>query len=111
MFGLSWTSLTLLAFLAQATLGAQFFQADAVKKGDAAEYVQADSGLHSQTPLTSTVRSLTCRRDLVYQPHMPTALVVCETLHRVQVTARTELFICASRRILTLQLLSIRLQV
>jgi hypothetical protein len=111
MYGFSWTSLTLLAFLAQATLGAQFFQADAPEAGDATEYVQADSGLHSQTPLAPTARSLTCRRVLVYRLHIPTALAAGESLHSMQATAGSERLFCSSRRILTLQLLSIRLQV
>ena len=111
MYGFSWTSLTLLAFLARVTLGAQFFQTDAPEEGDATEYVQADSGLHSHTPLAPTVRSLTCRRVLVSRLHIPTALAAGESLHRVQITAGSERSVCFSRQILTLQLLSIRLQV
>jgi len=59
MYGASWTSLILLAFLVQATLGAQFCRATATKDRDATESVQADSGLDSQAPLECRLQILT----------------------------------------------------
>jgi hypothetical protein len=111
MYGISWTSLTLLAFLVQATLGAHFSLATATQAGDTTDNVQADAGLQSQTPFAPIARSLTCRRVLVCRLQMPTPLAECERLCSRHVSIRPERMPHALRQCSSLQWAQIRLQI
>jgi hypothetical protein len=111
MPGTVWTSLTLLAFLVQATLGAQFSQADVVNDGGGEEHVQADPGLKTPTPLAPSLRSLTGRRVLVYRAPAPTPLAASDGLRLLLVATRSELALHASGWRRSLPLARIRLQI